>query len=213
MAKRSEIIRQGILDLYLNGTLRPRQPLSEQLLAEYFGVSRTPVREVIQQLLAEGILRQTAGGTSEFPGLTPKEVRDIYEIFEVLLLSSCDRLNQSADAEINRVKELFETVKSRDLKEAQTQKDVIAAYAHLFHWIIRQNGNEIAERFMEQMKLRIEQYFRCEWREVFPAEEGLGQALAILDAIAGRETEVIRQSIQDHLKWSCRLLLSHMMRY
>jgi len=41
----------------LSGRLRPGEALSETRLAEQHGISRTPVREVLQRLVKEGLLR------------------------------------------------------------------------------------------------------------------------------------------------------------
>ncbi|RME43198.1 MAG: GntR family transcriptional regulator [Chloroflexi bacterium] len=45
-------LRQDIL----SGRLKPNQPLREKEVAEWFGVSRGPVREVFRQLTQEGVL-------------------------------------------------------------------------------------------------------------------------------------------------------------
>lgn len=47
-----ETLRTSILDL----TLLPGSPLDEMKLAEQFGLSRTPIREAMVRLAAEGLL-------------------------------------------------------------------------------------------------------------------------------------------------------------
>jgi len=49
-------------------------------LAEGFGVSPMPVREALRRLEAEGLVKFTANRAIVIPGLSPKEVEDIFEI-------------------------------------------------------------------------------------------------------------------------------------
>lgn len=67
----------GIQDAILNGRYPPGTRLRERELADALGVSRTPVREALRQLAADGYvtLRLNAGAT--VAGLTPKSVMDL----------------------------------------------------------------------------------------------------------------------------------------
>ena len=52
-------IREALADRIVHGTLRPGDPLDETSLASEFGVSRTPVREALQRLEEDGLVRRT----------------------------------------------------------------------------------------------------------------------------------------------------------
>lgn len=54
-------------------------PLVEAALAREFDVSRTPVREALSRLLAEGLI-QGDGGGYRAPSLTLPEIREIFDI-------------------------------------------------------------------------------------------------------------------------------------
>ena len=47
--------------MILDGTLEPGTRLSEKKFADHLGVSRTPVREAIGQLVSEGLAKRSAG--------------------------------------------------------------------------------------------------------------------------------------------------------
>ncbi|GGE46254.1 GntR family transcriptional regulator [Agaricicola taiwanensis] len=55
-ATRSEHLSQKLEEMILEGTLKPGEKLDEVALAAEFGVSRTPVREAIQRLVAIGLV-------------------------------------------------------------------------------------------------------------------------------------------------------------
>jgi DNA-binding GntR family transcriptional regulator len=63
----------------VRGELRPNQRLVEVELADRLGVSRTPVREALQRLVLEGIVRRDRGGWAVHEH-SPEEIRAIYEV-------------------------------------------------------------------------------------------------------------------------------------
>ena len=70
----TEILREAIL----SGELAPGERLLQERLAERFEVSPTPIREAVQQLVAEGVLSH-----SPYRGVQVAEVRleDVQEIY------------------------------------------------------------------------------------------------------------------------------------
>lgn len=69
-----ERIRSSIID----GTLPPGSQLNEVELAASYGVSRGPVREALQRLIQEGLLRSAPHKGVFVPVLTAEDVDDIY---------------------------------------------------------------------------------------------------------------------------------------
>jgi len=67
-------LRDGIV----NGTLEPGTQLSEVDLAHSYGVSRGPVREAIQRLVQEGLLRSEPHRGVFVPVLSDADVADVY---------------------------------------------------------------------------------------------------------------------------------------
>src|SRR5579884_1144225 len=70
----AERIRASILD----GTLAPGTQLTEVLLAERLGVSRGPVREAMQRLIQEGLLRAERHRGVFVIELSLEDVEDVY---------------------------------------------------------------------------------------------------------------------------------------
>jgi len=76
----TERLRDGIV----NGSLEPGSQLNEVELANSFGVSRGPVREALQRLIQEGLLRSEPHRGVFVPVLTDEDVVDIYLAREAL---------------------------------------------------------------------------------------------------------------------------------
>ncbi|MFJ7999247.1 GntR family transcriptional regulator [Streptomyces sp. NPDC096310] len=74
----------------LSGRIGPRERLAEVRLADRFGVSRTPVREAMTRLLADGLVERADGGF--YPAVpTLTQVRDLYELRATLELRGVAR--------------------------------------------------------------------------------------------------------------------------
>jgi DNA-binding GntR family transcriptional regulator len=67
----------------LAGDLKPGQPLVETLLAQWCGVSRTPIREALLRLEQDGLVRRSDRGLT-VRERSPEEILDIYEARTVL---------------------------------------------------------------------------------------------------------------------------------
>lgn len=95
-----------------NGELKPGGAISELDLAKELGSSRTPIREAISQLIAEGLLEQNQGGGVFVVQFTREDILDLCELREavetfalgkvarlgLMRPSDKERLKQSVDA-------------------------------------------------------------------------------------------------------------------
>jgi len=74
-----ELIAERLRDAITRGRLAPGQQLGEASLAAQFEVSRGPLREAMQRLVAEGLLRSARNRGIFVVELTDDDVRDIYQ--------------------------------------------------------------------------------------------------------------------------------------
>jgi DNA-binding GntR family transcriptional regulator len=80
----ASIVTERLRDSIVSGELEPGSQLSEVELANSFGVSRGPVREALQRLIQEGLLRSEPHRGVFVPVLTDEDVADIYLAREAL---------------------------------------------------------------------------------------------------------------------------------
>jgi DNA-binding GntR family transcriptional regulator len=90
-ASAADAIRRKIFD----GELKDGEPLKQDLLAAEFGISRTPIREALVQLEAEGLIRIEPHKGAVVRGAS---VTDIEENFEIRSLLEPILLERSAPA-------------------------------------------------------------------------------------------------------------------
>lgn len=74
-----------------SGELEPGTAISEPSLAKQLGISRTPIREAIGQLAAEGWLEQTPHRGAVVVKFTRQDIVDLYELREALEVFAVSR--------------------------------------------------------------------------------------------------------------------------
>ena len=89
-----ERIRSSIID----GTLPPGSQLNEVELATNYGVSRGPVREALQRLIQEGLLRSAPHRGVFVPVMTSEDIDDIYLAREALETAAVRRITGTPGA-------------------------------------------------------------------------------------------------------------------
>ncbi len=72
-------VREQLRQLIISGALEPGQPLNEQDVAAQLGVSRSPVREALQRLVAERLLVSERNKTVRVKQLTHEDINEIYD--------------------------------------------------------------------------------------------------------------------------------------
>jgi len=73
-----------LLDAVRHQELQPGQPLSETYLSKILGISRTPVREAIHQLVQEGLLEEIPGRAVTVAAPTAQGIFNVIHIRSIL---------------------------------------------------------------------------------------------------------------------------------
>lgn len=81
-----------IQQLIANGTMPAGSGISELLLAKELGSSRTPIREAMNQLAAEGLLTQSSSGGMVVAQLSREDIIELYEMREALEVFAAGRI-------------------------------------------------------------------------------------------------------------------------
>ena len=71
-------------------------PVSELAIAKEMGASRTPVREAIGQLVAEGLLAQSPGRGSVVASLSRQDIVELFELREALEVFAAGKASESS---------------------------------------------------------------------------------------------------------------------
>jgi DNA-binding GntR family transcriptional regulator len=120
----ADLIRDGILE----GRLRPGERLKEDMLAKELDVSRTPVREAIAMLQAEGLLEAHQHRGAQVRSYTPGELEEIYDLRSILegyaARRAATRITKRELARLRTSVERMEKLKPKDLEHLVEQNGI-----------------------------------------------------------------------------------------
>src|SRR5438876_11187946 len=74
----------SIKEYILDGRLDESSRLTEEFLSGRLGISKSPIREALTRLEAEGLIRIEARRGAYLPSLTIKEIDELYDLREAL---------------------------------------------------------------------------------------------------------------------------------
>lgn len=195
----ANVLRRRIADDILAGIVKPGARLDERSLAEEHGVSRTPIREALQQLVATGLARSKPHSGVVVQGVEPARVAALCEA-SILLESLCARLAASriTTIELGRLKKIHAAC------EACHQCDDADGYAlenRRFHSaVISATHNKDLADSVEHCRLRIAPFQRTPFRSQARRSASQREHQRIVDALEKAAPEAAEQAMSDHLK-------------
>lgn len=148
------------------GVLKGGSALSEVALATELGSSRTPIREAIGQLVAEGLLEQIPTGTALVVQLRREDIAELYELREALELYAIEKVTSMVlrPEDTTRLQNLVDEVRTLEqevlssgtstLNEDQMNRFLASDFA--FHsMLISIAGNSRIQRIVTETRLLI----------------------------------------------------------
>lgn len=208
----AQLAYDGIKELIIEEELQPGELLSENQLAEYLNMSRTPVREAIRRLEAEGFLESRKGLGTYLKPLTLKDVKNIYEVREALELIACETaIEQISDEEIETVRmSLMSLLERHKSGENIDRMEFSELDGQLHDLIVKKSNNSYIRILMDQIYFNVDRYRVISFHVSLDLEESTKQHLDLLDCLQERNLEKLKEHLSAHLKWSLALLLAHL---
>jgi GntR family transcriptional regulator, rspAB operon transcriptional repressor len=102
----SETAYQLLRDEIIQWKLEPGTPLGEVETSQRLGVSRTPLREALSRLVAEGLVRTGPGRTAVVTSLSRRDIVELFELREALETQAARLAARRRDATV------FETLRA-----------------------------------------------------------------------------------------------------
>lgn len=196
--KTSDRIREAIEQAILTGEFGDGLRLDEITLCNRFGVSRTPVREALNQLAASGLvdMKPRRGAFVRVPGFV-----EVVEMFEVMgeLEAMCGRLaaKRISPEQLGR----FRTACDK-CEVAQAENDANAYYREneTFHQILYEaSGNGFLRSQALQLQKRLQPFRRMQLQVRGRVRQSLDEHRRIREAIEAGDGETAAQELRDHV--------------
>jgi DNA-binding GntR family transcriptional regulator len=172
--------------------------LVDQDIADRLGVSRTPVREAVSRLAAEGLVSVIARRGVFVTELSEKDIREIYEVRETLeVLAIRLAISILTDQDIQTLQEISSQYETGMLKD-----DYMACYDldRQFHdQLLRMSGNSLLADMYKTLsgKIQISRWKHCRDRE--RTEKSLHEHELILKALKTRDVDEAILRLREHI--------------
>jgi len=191
-------IRDAIERDIATGGIDPGSRLDEVSLCSRFGVSRTPVREALRQLVASGMLEMHPNRGCF---VRKMDVTELIEMFEVMaeLEAFCCRLaaRRVSEQQLDQLQQLNEACVA-----AQQQGDPDGYYYanEKFHrYIYELSGNAFLAEQARQLSLKLRPYRRLQLRIRNRIAASSQEHAEILEALRSADAETSASRMKSHI--------------
>ena len=149
-----DMLVSHLRELILKGELRPGDKLPEQMLCERFGVSRTPMREAVKVLAAEGVLRLQINRGAIVAETTPQDIEELFPIMAALeAVAGEQACRKASDAQIAQLRALHNAMVGH--YEAGEEAAYLRHNRLIHEAIVEMTGNATLAGMYQQMLTRI----------------------------------------------------------
>jgi len=191
------VIRDEIAAAIAEGEFPPGTQLVEAMLAERFGVSRSPIRGALRALEGDGLVVRYPHRGNFVARLLPRDIEDIFYLREVLELAAVrlayDRI---PEGELDAMEDLLESLRP----EADAREEVIRSDHALHDMIARASGNNRLRDALKQLSAQIEITRRTSLSQAGRLAANLAEHKEIVAALRLGDLPLIEARLRVHLR-------------
>ncbi len=193
---RAESLYLAVKDMAILFEFKPGERINEVELAQRLGASRTPLREALNRLVAEGflVLKQDRGFFCR--DLKPREMYELYQFRAVLEVAAIRLACEQATEQ--EVADLAWFLNEPGPHEGGRSSEEMVVLDEQFHEkIMALSRNMEMFRTLKNINARIK-YFR--WVDMDSKREGTHQEhRAIVEALVARDADLAARLMQAHI--------------
>ena len=209
-SRMSDLAYQELRDAILSGQLGSASRLNQDELARRLGVSRAPVRDALNRLEAEGLVKTLSRtGGVVVAEASEQEMVSIYELRAILDTAStrlaCERMS---DEDLARLQAIV--VETERVTQANDSQAIVQVHAQFHYLIYAACGNPELTRVAQNLWDRSYRYRVLALGNAENARRGLAQHRAILAALQARDLQRAVAAAEEHDQASIRHLRGRM---
>ncbi|MEW6465496.1 MAG: GntR family transcriptional regulator [Pseudomonadota bacterium] len=187
----AELLRQRIF----RRELQPGAWIDEMRLAQELGISRTPLREALKVLAAEGLVTMKVRRGAYVTEVSEKDLRDVYHLLALLEADAAAEVAARADAaDLAALQALHD-----ELEAAVADRDRFFAVNERFHMALLERADnrwrlQMVADLRKVMKLNRHHSLLKRGR----IEESLAEHRTLMAALRAGDAEAARDGMQRH---------------
>jgi DNA-binding GntR family transcriptional regulator len=193
------------------GILTPGTPLGEQALVERTGASRTPVREALRRLAAEGLVDILPHQGARVSRVSPQSVRDLFAFRAMLEPEAMRQAAEAVDGdaalrrELTRLRGEFAKIRERSPSTARSMR--FYELADRFDWtVIEATGNEHLRRTIAELRPHTARLRNLSHADPQRVEVSVEEHLRMCDALLAGDGDQAADACREHLAESVRMI-------
>ncbi|WP_052281069.1 GntR family transcriptional regulator [Nocardia vulneris] len=197
----------------MNGDIRFGERLTEPKLAARFGISRTPIREALTVLCADGLLQREEFGFSPVRPSIPL-IRDLYELRITLELGGIQRALMNPTVSHDRALLAAERDAWLALRaDPPAQEPGFVVRDEEFHvTLLTAAGNAEMVRALQAVNSRIRHVRMYDFMVNNRIETTIAEHLGILDAVLAEDLSLAYRLLHTHIGASLDVVLDRVTR-
>lgn len=198
MKNRADNLRDALEDQILTGHLAPGAKLEEMVLAQHFGVSRTPIRQALFQLAATGLVEHHPRRGAFVANVGPKRLSEMFEVMaELEALCARHAARRAAVDDLRAI-----TVAHEACAAAAGSGDADSYYYsnERFHETIRNvSGNMFLLEEVNSLQKRLKGYRRLQLRARDRVRNSFDEHDRVVTAIQSGDSEEAGLAMREHV--------------
>ena len=191
-------VRDHIRDGIAEGRYRPGERLREGAIAEFLDVSRTPIREAMRILEAEGLIVIEPWKGITVAKLSRRQISEFY-VYRELLEGLAAEMAAALVTDEN-VEQLDEMLLRLEEGREQSGSDLGSANEEFHQMIVDISGN----RFLKQSLGVIDTAKILIWKPIYPSDKRWNIARKehrkIFNALRARDPEAAKLAAEEHVR-------------
>jgi DNA-binding GntR family transcriptional regulator len=191
----------------LQGDLAPGSRLSQQSIAERFGVSRIPVRDALQILAGEGLVRPMSNATAAVTGMSVGELQELYELREAIEpLATHIAVPNVGRADLLTMRRQLEI-----MEEHADTRTWLAANADFHAAVYKRANRPRMIELVEQLRGLTDRYLYVHLEVIGQTEHLVSEHLSILAAVESGDAALAARLVREHLATSHDFILTYLL--
>jgi DNA-binding GntR family transcriptional regulator len=204
------IVYENLKRRIITNALQPGDPLNEGVLSKEFKISKTPIREALQQLEKKGLVENIPGKGAFISRFSFQDIRELFEIREILECEVIKRVASRGDLNLAEAKAIRDKFVASDANNVRTGKSYFNAGDQIHSFIFAAHGNRKLIREyqgLQEQIVRISLYFFNQNRQE-RAAQSFKEHLEIIDSLIASDPMRAEEAIRTHLQNSLAYLKS-----
>ena len=180
--------------------LKPGDWIDELKIAEEYGISRTPLREALKVLAAEGLVTMKVRRGAYVTEVSDKDLADVFHLLALLESDAVSVVAQKAtDEQLKELQSLQDDLEKSG-KKGVKDRDNFFAINERFHQLILSIADN---RFRDQMVADLRKVMKLNRAQSLlkdgRIEHSLEEHRTIMTALAKRDAKAANKAMQAHL--------------